>query len=259
MLNAARCLGSYTKQYSLCGTWLYSSRNPRQSEECDSSVEWRPDSSQVELYTSKNYDFTANRTLPRFHSPVRVHDCNHSLFIYNYQIGQYCDYVYGLMTGLVNLLSLGLMIALIFILGWSKYLISIRTILWDELNWMLLWWSSCWLTDVSLWSNFVELLITYQSEKPGGHKFSPYSHVPHRDLFSAQMVTRYTWDMAKESKLPPQHEYLCRWRRFGINLFSDSDKYFILHDQLFSPWYRWHQSFNCYADHRHGIIMGCWN
>ena len=29
------------------------------------SVEWRPDSSQVELYTRIKYDFAANRTLPR--------------------------------------------------------------------------------------------------------------------------------------------------------------------------------------------------
>ena len=28
------------------------------------SVEWRPDSSQVEIYTSIKYDFTANQTLP---------------------------------------------------------------------------------------------------------------------------------------------------------------------------------------------------
>ena len=47
--------------------WYIVRLDSRQSEECDSSFEWRPDSSQVQLYTSKNYDFTANRSLPLFY------------------------------------------------------------------------------------------------------------------------------------------------------------------------------------------------
>ena len=41
-----------------------SSRNPSQSEEWDSIVEWRPDSSQVELFTSIYYDLRQIECFP---------------------------------------------------------------------------------------------------------------------------------------------------------------------------------------------------
>ena len=44
-----------------------------------------PDSSQVELYTSKNYDFTANRTLPC----VATSCCRHDLNLHIINVNKY--------------------------------------------------------------------------------------------------------------------------------------------------------------------------